>query len=122
MRRKLKKNGGIQWQDITDTDHWWSSGLQLLLCPGARLLLWRREPRSASVASSDGSFSASSLVIPAASVVCGVRQQEGVGGHLIFASAPHTVCIIVESLTNVSAVHANYCCCVPFNGGAPESN
>ncbi|WZZ62359.1 hypothetical protein YC2023_062466 [Brassica napus] len=95
--------------------------LQLLLCPGARLLLWS-EPRSSSVASSDGSFPASSLVIPAASEVFGARQQEGVGGHLIFASAPHTVCIIVESLTNVSAVHANCCCCVPSNGGAPESN
>ncbi|KAH0926529.1 hypothetical protein HID58_018785 [Brassica napus] len=98
--QKIKKNGGIQWKDITDTDHWWSSGLQLLLCPGARLLLWRREPRSASAASSDGSSPASSPVIPAASEVCGARQQKGVGGHLIFASAPHTVCIIVESLTS----------------------
>ncbi|WZY78024.1 hypothetical protein YC2023_024408 [Brassica napus] len=43
-----------------------------------------------------------SPVIPAGSEVYGARQQEGGGGHLVFA--PHTICIIVVSLTSVAAV------------------
>ncbi|WZZ85108.1 hypothetical protein YC2023_113687 [Brassica napus] len=71
--------------------------LQLLLCPGARLLLWRREPRSSSVASSVGSFPASSLVIPAASKVFGARQQEG---SMRTAVAVYHLMVVLQNQTD----------------------
>ena len=119
--QKIKKRI-LQWKDKIHTDQWWSSsdGSSTVSSVDWKGTLIRPASSVVSV-SMRPATSGMSPIIPAGSEVYGARQQEGGGGHLVFASAPHTVCIIVVSLNRVSAVQVNWCCCVPSNGGARES-